>query len=583
MGISSALNTGLSGLAANQSELDVVGNNIANANTLAFKSSRLDFKSQFSETFSYGSAPNGNLGGTNPIQVGLGVQQGSMTRMFTEGSTELTGVDSNLAIQGDGFFVLDNNGTQNYTRDGSFKLSSSNDLVNADGLHVEGYGVDKNFNLIPGTLQNINIPVGQLTIAQPTQTLSVATGNLNASGALPTAVAQYNLGAPLYASNGSGGTTGVAPTASTPLTSLVDSTGAAYFSPTDVLSFSASVGGQSIQTQTLPVTSGAGVATLGDLMNFLSGSLGINTSAGANGSVATPPGASLASIASGAAAQLQIAGNVGVKNDFLLDGSGNSLTGATGPAAAQLAFSRTSTANGESTSAGAALNDSLGNSFNSTTTISLISKNASGGTVWQYYVTSPGNTPTGANTQTAIGTGTITFDANGNFVSATPTTVTVDRTGTGASPNLTFNIDFSKLNGQGNQSSGLNMTADGLAAGTLHGYSIDSNGIIKGNFSPNGAVKILGQIALATFRNNQGLVDKGSNLFAEGSNSGTAQITAPGQGTAGTIQSDALEGSNVDLSTEFVRLISASTGFSAASRVITTSNQLLQELLSAAR
>src|SRR3954471_1994531 len=103
MGITSSLNTGLSGLSANQSKLDVVGNNIANVNTVGFKSSRLDFKSQFSQTFSYGSAPDGELGGTNPMQVGMGVAIGSTSRNFNPGQVEVTGTDSNLAIDGDGF------------------------------------------------------------------------------------------------------------------------------------------------------------------------------------------------------------------------------------------------------------------------------------------------------------------------------------------------------------------------------------------------------------------------------------------------------------------------------------------------
>ncbi len=129
MGITSALTTSLSGLDSNQSQLDVIGNNIANVNTVGFKASRLDFKTQFSQSFSFGSAPDGDSGGTNPLQIGLGVQEGDISRNFSDGSTNVTGVQSNLAIQGDGFFVVKDASEQAYTRDGSFKLNSSNQLV----------------------------------------------------------------------------------------------------------------------------------------------------------------------------------------------------------------------------------------------------------------------------------------------------------------------------------------------------------------------------------------------------------------------------------------------------------------------
>src|SRR5215217_7958703 len=106
MGITSSLQTGLSGLSSSQSQIDVVGNNIANVNTVGFKSSRLDFKTQFLQTLSYGTAPSDVLGGTNPVQIGLGTQAGSISRNFGDGSLKVTGVSSNMAVQGDGFFVL---------------------------------------------------------------------------------------------------------------------------------------------------------------------------------------------------------------------------------------------------------------------------------------------------------------------------------------------------------------------------------------------------------------------------------------------------------------------------------------------
>ena len=97
-------------------------------------------------------------------------------------------------------------------------------------------------------------------------------------------------------------------------------------------------------------------------------------------------------------------------------------------------------------------------------------------------------------------------------------------------------------------------------------------GSLPGHFT-NSLSRTLGQVALATFRNNQGLIDKGGNTFVEGPNSGSVVVTTPKHGAAGSLTPQSLELSNVDLSAQFVQLISASTGFSAASRVIMTSNQ----------
>src|ERR1041384_5534915 len=117
MGITSSLVTALSGLSTAQSQIDVVGNNIANVNTVGFKASRLDFKTQFLENFSFGSAPNGTLGGTNPLQIGLGASAGAITKNFTDGSLRVTGVPTNMAIQGSGMFILQDAAQQVYTRD----------------------------------------------------------------------------------------------------------------------------------------------------------------------------------------------------------------------------------------------------------------------------------------------------------------------------------------------------------------------------------------------------------------------------------------------------------------------------------
>ena len=106
MGLTSALYTGLSGLNANQLRIDTIGNNIANVNTTAYKSTRATFQSQFAHTLSFGTPPSDTSGGVNPMQIGLGAALGSIQRNFTPGSLETTGIASDLAIEGGGFFVL---------------------------------------------------------------------------------------------------------------------------------------------------------------------------------------------------------------------------------------------------------------------------------------------------------------------------------------------------------------------------------------------------------------------------------------------------------------------------------------------
>ena len=178
--------TGLSGLNANSRLIDVIGNNISNVNTTAYKSNRLQFSSMFDRTFSIGSAPGANNGGTNPGQIGLGVQASGTQRNFGNGAINATGDSRDMAIEGEGFFVVQGaNGEQVYTRAGSFRPNSANQLVTPTGERLMGYGIDSRFNVDKSGIRPISIPIGAMTIAEST-TLSSLSGNLNAKGALPT-------------------------------------------------------------------------------------------------------------------------------------------------------------------------------------------------------------------------------------------------------------------------------------------------------------------------------------------------------------------------------------------------------------
>ncbi len=172
MALIRALNNAISGLKNFQNKIDVIGNNIANVNTTAFKASRTMFQSQFSQTLSLGSSASGNLGGVNPQQVGLGMMIGAISQDFGQGSLETTGIASDLAIEGDGFFILnDSEGTPLYTRDGSFRRSISHELVSpATGFKVQGWNADASFNISTGgALTTISLQVGSQAIAAATE------------------------------------------------------------------------------------------------------------------------------------------------------------------------------------------------------------------------------------------------------------------------------------------------------------------------------------------------------------------------------------------------------------------------------
>ena len=134
-----SLFAGISGLRVNQTMLDVTGNNIANANTIGFKSSTTVFQDTLSQMLTASSAANANRGGTNPIQIGLGVQVAETSGNFTQGSNETTGVGTDMMLNGDGFFVVQSGNTNTYTRAGAFHFDDSGNLVAADGKYVMGY------------------------------------------------------------------------------------------------------------------------------------------------------------------------------------------------------------------------------------------------------------------------------------------------------------------------------------------------------------------------------------------------------------------------------------------------------------
>ena len=186
-----AMYSGISAIEAHQERMDVIGNNIANVNTTAYKAGRVTFQDQLSQTIQGAGAPTGSIGGTNPQQIGLGVRVGSIDMMLQQGGLQSTTKPTDMAIQGNGFFMLGDSTGISYTRDGSFTLDSSGTLVNSStGSHVLGWKSDVNGKIDATqqitTASKLAIPVGGLTAVQPSSTVTFG-GNLSADSTSTTA------------------------------------------------------------------------------------------------------------------------------------------------------------------------------------------------------------------------------------------------------------------------------------------------------------------------------------------------------------------------------------------------------------
>ena len=567
MSLTNAMLVGFTGITSNTTAVDTVGNNLANLNTTAFKGQRTIFESLLYRTVTEGEGPTAETGGTLPHQIGMGSGVAAIDRNFVQGGLDGTGYPSDLGIEGGGFFVLDaTGGGQVYTRDGSFRLDATNTLVSTNGAHLQVFAADADGNIDPATLSNLVIPLG--TASQAVSTTAVQMEGRLDSGTEIASAAAVVASAPLVTTAGAPATT------TTQLTDLVDGFGVPLFATGDELGIEARVGG--ISTTAADFVVGTTGATVGDLASHLEASLGINTDPATGGT----PGVTVSAGPEPPAGTLVITSNLGEINAIEMDAG--SITNRTGSIPSPFTFTTVASASGGGTDATTSFDafDSLGNPVDVRLRMAMESR-SDAGTTWRFYAESQSD----SDLTPVIGTGTITFDANGQFVGATGTNLSIDRTDSGAASPLAFDLDFSSLTGlaSADGTSEVSMAdQDGVPSGTMTAYAIDPEGVVTGLYS-NQQEQVLGQVALATFANNGGLIAEGENVFVPGPNSGDAVILAPQTGSAGVIRSGMLEGSNVEIAREFVNLISASTGISAASRVVRASDDMLQELLLLAR
>jgi flagellar hook protein FlgE len=579
-----SLFTGLSGLNANARKLDTIGNNIANVNTTAYKSNRMIFAPTFSRTLSLGTAPNDVSGGSNPGQVGLGVSIAGTQRDFNNGSISTTGVSTDIAIEGDGFFIVDRAGEQLYTRAGSFQRNETNDLVTISGQRLLGYEVDSEFNIIRGELQPLNIPLGTLTLAEASQNVQFS-GNLNASGQIPTTgsvhesrtmysdfvggtpiTAAYDLTVPgnnIYIDDGAGGQ----------FTSFEGGDPGAIITINGV-----EKGGKNVGVHRFEFTTGApseqDIETTGrtiqDLMDWIDQVLGLSD-ININGET-LGGGVQLVD------GSLVITGNEGTVQNLDIESADITATNNGAGIGTPFIMQRNAVADGESVRTSLVVYDSLGTPLNVDLTLVLQSSVATDGTTWQFVAESLDT----AATDRIVGLGTVRFDANGRFVEASNQSITLERDNGAVSPmvvDLEFNTESDEITALTDTASNLAaIFQDGSPIGTLTTFSIGETGLITGAFT-NGLTRSIGQVAVGKFSNPEGLVDVGNNLFSIGPNSGDPIVTEPLDFGTGRLLGGALELSNVDLSKEFIEMILTSTGYSASSRVIQTTDELIDQLL----
>ncbi len=599
-----SLYTGISGLNAYQSWIDLLSNNIANIGTYGFKGQRMTFADQFYNQLGYASGPTTTNGGVNPQEIGLGVKVNTIDTLFNQGGLETTGVNTDLAINGNGFFVLGNangTGTPSYTRSGAFSLNQNGLLYDpGSGLAVQGYMANAQGQIsatgVPGA---ITIPLGQQEQATgtgfgvktgPTSTDKVFDvsfgGNLDQTqwaqalnysvGGAPTNGSPYTISTTIYDS------LGVAHQAT--ITYTPDAAGATAASSavtgagTNVSSASVSPTTQSADTITVTALS----ATSAQLVDANSGAV-VTASAGSTvqiGAETVTLGAALAGTNI-----INITGGTSGLPSSVTDASGNVRTPATrwkvnvsfadgttfqtiktpGSVAAGGAVTAPTFGTGTSGTLGYAYFDQNGQFINT----SSIETTAAG--------TSIGGAAQTGDFHTA---GALTSIQQGNQLNVTswgPGTGnnSVAPTAGGGTPALgPIGLDFSNNASLAGTYTANTLTQNGYQAGILSNITVGQDGTVTGSFT-NGQQKALAQVALATFQNEQGLNRVGSNFFQQTSNSGLAQVGAATTGSLGSIVSGALEQSNVSLADQFTKMIAAQRAFEANTRGITTADQNL--------
>jgi flagellar hook protein FlgE len=550
--MANSLLTGISGLRGHQKMLEVVGNNLANLNTTSFKASRVLFSDLMYELQrGASSTSNGLLGSVNAVQIGTGSRVSQVSKDFQQGNLEASGKPLDLAVDGSGLFVTKSGNNTYFTRAGAFSLDqegylsdpATGNLVQRFGALGEPDGVNPSFQTSGDS--RIYIPLGASIAGKATQTISLA-GNLSSRAVGP--VSQKIMTATAFFVGG-----GVSAATSTTLLADVDGFSGAYVAGDKI-----EINGQTKDGNNPDVTEfvidDPATTTVGDLILALNtGFPGSNVQLVDGKIVATDntPGSSMLNII-----LRDDPANVGIGTDEL--DSHKFIKQALGK-------------DGDKVLRTAEVFDSSGASHQ----LSLeLTKQEDGS--WDM------NASLGAGDGNIVD-GTvdgITFQDDGTFVSASGVDIEIQFSGQSVTQVMNLYCGepgtISGL-GQLGASSALEVSQDGFSPGELSDVHVDVDGTVFG-LASNGLQIAMGQLAIASFRNNDGLISTGGNYYQSSLASGAPEIGTALSGSRGAIRAGQLEGSNVDLALEFTRLIIAQRGFSANARTITVTDRVLEEL-----
>lgn len=543
-----SLFAGVSGLRNHQIRMDVIGNNIANVNTVGFKAGRATFREMFSQLLAAASAPQGGRGGTNPLQVGLGVSLASIDTLHEQGNLEATGVATDLAIDGAGFFVVTDGQRRFYTRAGAFSWDDSYNLVTPSGLKVLGWLAQD--GVLPADRTAVNLKPISLADVQsiPARATSEIkfTRNLDASD-----MGTYTLSSSSLNLTLSDGTTTVTRKVTFELSPTSEFNKWRWHLAGDGVQFSLDGTNWATSADGYILFDSAGnVAGVTDLN-------GVNVDANPT--------------AAGPQVRVRDASNWNLTDDVNFPaGQSKKISGTKGTPPPEITATYTDAQRVTSITAIGA----KGETYSVITTFTKVGDNR-----WSWAATVKGSAGEDIPVKGGTGTGEVVFDVTGKVARVTGDQLSF-QVPEYAALNITMN--FYGLTQYATGYTALASEQNGYGPGELVSVTVDTKGVVMGSYS-NALSCPLAQVALASFSNPAGLVKRGETLFEESANSGEPQVGDAGTGGRGTIAPGSLEMSNVDLAQEFTNLIITQRGFQANSRVITTADEMLQDLVNLKR
>ncbi|MBR6014274.1 MAG: flagellar hook-basal body complex protein [Selenomonadaceae bacterium] len=621
-----SLFSGVSGLKSHQTRMDVIGNNIANINTVGFKSSRVTFSDMLAQTQTGASSPSDNLGGTNPKQIGLGAAVASVDLIFTDGSPQATGKNTDVALSGNGLFVLKSGNQTYFTRDGAFEFDAEgNYVLPGSGYYVQGWNaVDGSLNTNAPTT-NIIVPAGKTMPAAATTAVDF-NGNLNSGSPIITAIT-YTKGTGDETTVLNGGKItavefqdaqgnkvdgadslddeGVAQAkitytdyqGNTGKTAVVDAVtykgsvtvGGEYVS-------SVNVDGKNVISATLTLSDGTTQKVTTGYYQ-LAHSIPVTTSASLYDSegnthlitlLLDKKNATRDEIAALQKAYPNYETTDKANYDAALEKFNNRWMAYIAPSTGEKdpAVQYTQTEKNGSKTEGYLNRITKEDYETKKTEYNALSEKEKALVINPEEMYYPIYDTSGETTEDHIlaygAAGYIYFNTDGSLNSAetSGSQMLLQYSDGNGSDDTSASIDFSGLTQYSGGSTAF-PTADGYAFGVLQSVAVDGAGIITGTYT-NGVRRFEAQIAVAQFVNSTGLTKVGTSLFQESNNSGAANVkTVSALGL--TVTPAALEMSNVDLSNELSDMIITQRGFQSNSKIITVADEMLETIINMKR